>query len=219
MTQPPHPDVPPGTASPGSPVPPADAPPPAAPEQAAPEQTAPAYPAPPYSAPPAYAGPAPAAYGAPVSGPGYPPPPTSAVPVSAYPTTGYPGLPIPPPRVPTRKGPWLWVLVGVCVVVTAGIGALGYLLVTENRSSQLAIAEQDAKIEDLQSRIRQRESENEGLRDANDGSKTILDAEEARLADLQQCPAAVQAYVDAAVARDEAAFEQAINRMIDVCHL
>jgi hypothetical protein len=39
------------------------------------------------------------------------------------------------------------------------------------------------------------------------------------LADLQVCPAAVQAYIDAALARNEALFQEAVSHMIDVCHL
>jgi hypothetical protein len=150
------------------------------------------------------------------------PPPVSAVPVSAYPTTGHPGYfgyPVPQPKVPYRKGPWLWMVVGVCALLTVGVGVLGYLVFSENTSSRQVIAEQDAEIADLESRIRQRESDNGAIRDTTEDYQTSLTAQETLLADLQQCPDAVQAYIDAAVSGTDAEFNEAAEHMIEVCHL
>jgi hypothetical protein len=139
--------------------------------------------------------------------------------VFAYPTTGYPGYPVPQSKPPTRKGPWLWVLAGLCTVLAAGTGALGYLIATETASSRAAIAEQDAEIEDLESRIRQSESDNQAIQDTTDDYSTSLAAQEDLLADLRECPAAVQAYIDAALAGDEGEFERAVEDMIVICHI
>lgn len=219
----------PPTTPPTYAAPPAySAPTPAPPPYAAPPAAPPPYSAPPApSAPPGYPGGFPQQVSSvPVSAyPGSAQPvsayPVSAYPVSAYPTTGYP-YPVPPPRVPTRKGPWLWVLAAVCAVMVVAIGVLGYLTVADNAARADKTAAQDSQIADLTADVRDEERRNEGVQGEIDGYQQDLTEEQDLLADLEQCPAAVQAYIDTAQAADDdsdPAYQAAVEHMIDVCHL
>ena len=134
-----------------------------------------------------------------------------------YPTTGYPMPPQPP--VPTRKGPLLWVLVALAVILLGATGALNYLRFSENSSSQAEITAQDAQIKDLKKSANQIENANEDRRDNLRRLQRELDRNRATIEDLKNCPAKVQVYVDSAVRGDNTDLQRIVNELVAACHL
>ena len=141
------------------------------------------------------------------------------MPVSVYPTTGYPMYPVAPPKVPTRTGPWLWVLAATCAVLMAGIGVFAYLISAANTSHEETVARQVAEIDSLEQDVQEQEDLNDSVQDDTDHFAELLADDQAVLADLEQCPAAVQASIDAARSGDEAQANQAWADMLEICHI
>jgi hypothetical protein len=147
--------------------------------------------------------------------------PVSAYPTTGYPTTGYPGYPYPAPapKLPTKKGPWLWVLAVTCGVLALGTGALGFLSAADSSKTDTTVSALTEEITELEADVRRAERNIDSLEDDVAQYEGTLTDTQDELTDLQACPAAVQEWVDADISGTDAEFQAAVQNLIDLCHL
>jgi hypothetical protein len=126
---------------------------------------------------------------------------------------------VPPPSpVPTRKGPWLWILAGLSAALLVAVGGLGYLLSAENTSSQSELDQQDAQIADLEGRVDDLENVNERSENEVGDLRDELADNQTLIRDLTECPTKVQFYLDA-IGGSESVLLDAIDEMVASCHI